>query len=278
MEPLEFSIEIEAPREKVWEVLWRDETFRDWTSAFAQDPAGAHLESDWDEGSRFEYFDGDAGSYGVIEGLVPAERVAFRHLGEIDGGEDRPSNEGDTFVEEYRLDQADDLTTLRLSLDTPPAEHRDTPASDPQRVQRAREAVGDDVELYVDANGAHTRKQARHHSQVFAEHGVTWREGPVSSDDLEGLRLLRDRGPAGMDIAAGEYGDHLHYFRDMLAAGAVDCLQADVGRCGGFTAFLDVAALCRARPTDLSSHTAPQISAHVATGVQHADAEPDRTA
>ncbi|MBW3665337.1 MAG: mandelate racemase [Actinobacteria bacterium] len=140
---------------------------------------------------------------------------------------------------------------------------------DADRVAAARKAVGDDVELYVDANGAYTRKQALRYSHVFAEHGVCWHEEPVTSDDLEGLRLLRDRGPAGMDITAGEYGDHLQYFGDMLAAGAVDCLQADVGRCGGFTAFLDVAALCRGHTIDLSAHTAPQISAHVATGVQH---------
>jgi hypothetical protein len=77
-------------------VLWHDETFRDWTSEFAQDSAGSRLVSDWEEGSRFEYFEGDAGSYGVIETLVPAEQAVFRHLGDIDSGEDRPSNEGDT--------------------------------------------------------------------------------------------------------------------------------------------------------------------------------------
>jgi uncharacterized protein YndB with AHSA1/START domain len=115
MEPLEFSIDIAAPRERVWEVLWDDETFRDWTSAFASDPAGARLQSDWEEGSRFEYFEGDAGSYGVIETLVPAEHAVFRHLGNLDSGVERPSKEGDRFLEEYRLEQAGDLTTLRLS-------------------------------------------------------------------------------------------------------------------------------------------------------------------
>ena len=73
---------------------------------------------------------------------------------------------------------------------------------------------------------------------AFAELGVTWFEEPVSSDDLDGLRLLRDRAPAGMDIAAGEYGYDLFYFRRMLEAGAVDVLQADATRCGGITGFL----------------------------------------
>lgn len=126
MDPLEFSIDIEAPRERVWAVLWHDETFRDWTSALVHDPAGARLESDWDEGSRFEYFDGAAGSYGVIERLVPGHQVVFRHLGELDSGADRPASEDDTLVEAYRLDDAGDRTRLRLSIDTPPADLRDT--------------------------------------------------------------------------------------------------------------------------------------------------------
>ncbi len=90
----------------------------------------------------------------------------------------------------------------------------------------------------VDANGALSRKQALRFAERFAEHGVRWFEEPVSSDDLDGLRLVRDRAPAGMDVAAGEYGYTLSYFEAMLAAGAVDCLQADVTRCDGITGFL----------------------------------------
>jgi L-alanine-DL-glutamate epimerase-like enolase superfamily enzyme len=91
----------------------------------------------------------------------------------------------------------------------------------------------------------------------------------VSSDDLQGLRLLRDRAPAGMDVAAGEYGYDLPYFRRMLQADAVDCLQADVTRCGGLTGFLAVSALCDAYGVDLSPHTAPSMSAHACAGVWH---------
>jgi len=100
--------------------------------------------------------------------------------------------------------------------------------------------------------------------QFAGEFNVTWFEEPRSSDDLEGLRLIRDRGPAGMDIAAGEYGDTPVYFRRMLAAQAIDCLQADATRCGGYTGFLKVAALCTAFEMPLSAHCAPQLHAHVA--------------
>jgi L-alanine-DL-glutamate epimerase-like enolase superfamily enzyme len=142
------------------------------------------------------------------------------------------------------------------------------PAADPQRLQAAREAIGD-AALFVDANGAYTRKDALLWAQRFSEHGVRWFEEPVSSDDLEGLRLLRDRGPGGMDITAGEYGYHLPYFQQMLDAGAVDCLQADVTRALGISGLLRVAALCDARNIELSLHCAPQLSAHVGTAIWH---------
>jgi L-alanine-DL-glutamate epimerase-like enolase superfamily enzyme len=128
----------------------------------------------------------------------------------------------------------------------------------------ARQAIGDDIELFVDANGAYDRKQALDMAFRFRELGVVWFEEPVSSDDLHGLRLVRDQGPGGMAIAAGEYGYDLFYFRRMLEAQAVDTLQADASRCGGVTGFLEVATLCRAQPLPLSGHCAPALHAHLA--------------
>jgi L-alanine-DL-glutamate epimerase-like enolase superfamily enzyme len=143
------------------------------------------------------------------------------------------------------------------------------PAADPDRVRVARDAIGPNVELFVDANGAYTRKQALQYAERFAGFGVTWFEEPVSSDDLEGLRLLRDRGPSGMAIAAGEYGYDLPYFQRMLDAGAVDVLQADATRCEGITGFLKAAALCEARSMPFSAHTAPSIHAHACCTLPH---------
>jgi L-alanine-DL-glutamate epimerase-like enolase superfamily enzyme len=128
-------------------------------------------------------------------------------------------------------------------------------------VRAARAAIGD-AELYIDANGAYTRKQALAFAERVAPLGITWFEEPVSSDDLEGLRLLRDRGPSGMDIAAGEYGYDSFYFRRMLEAGAVDVMQADATRCGGITGFLKAAAVADAFFIPLSAHTAPALHLH----------------
>jgi L-alanine-DL-glutamate epimerase-like enolase superfamily enzyme len=142
------------------------------------------------------------------------------------------------------------------------------PQADPARVRAARAAIGADTRLFVDANGAYGRKQALSLAERFAaESDVTWFEEPVSSDDLDGLRLLRDRAPAGMAVAAGEYGYDLPYFRAMLATGAVDVLQADVTRCCGITGLLGVGALCDAHCMPLSTHTAPAIHVHAGCAI-----------
>jgi L-alanine-DL-glutamate epimerase-like enolase superfamily enzyme len=132
------------------------------------------------------------------------------------------------------------------------------PEPDLVRIEASRAAIGG-AELMIDANGALERKAALDVAERAAGLGVTWFEEPVSSDDLPGLRLLRDRGPGGMEIAAGEYGYDPFYFKRMLDAGAVDVLQADATRCCGYTGFLRAAALADAAPVPVSAHTAPAV-------------------
>ena len=136
------------------------------------------------------------------------------------------------------------------------------PSADVARVRAARQAIGPDTSLFVDANGAYSRKQALGFAEAFAGLGVTWFEEPVPSDDLEGLRLIRDRAPPGMDVTAGEYGYDLVYFRRMCEAGAVDVLQADATRCAGITGFVRAATVARSFHLPLSSHCAPSIHVH----------------
>jgi L-alanine-DL-glutamate epimerase-like enolase superfamily enzyme len=136
------------------------------------------------------------------------------------------------------------------------------PAKDVERVRAAREAIGGQAELFVDANGAYAAKQALAQAEAFSAFGVRWFEEPVSSDDLDGSRLIREAAPVGMDIAAGEYGYDQVYFRRMLQAQSVDVLQADATRCAGITGFIQAAALCDAFQIPFSAHTAPALHLH----------------
>jgi L-alanine-DL-glutamate epimerase-like enolase superfamily enzyme len=134
------------------------------------------------------------------------------------------------------------------------------------RVALAREVIGDGVELFVDANGGYTTKQAVRLGRALSEeHGVVWFEEPVSSDDRDGLARVR-AGFVG-DVAAGEYGYTLDDFAALLRAGCVDCLQADVTRCGGYSVWRRVAALAESWHLQVSGHCAPNLHLAVAASV-----------
>jgi L-alanine-DL-glutamate epimerase-like enolase superfamily enzyme len=143
------------------------------------------------------------------------------------------------------------------------------PDADARRVTAARDAIGPDTELYVDANGAFEPKQALAWAHRLAgDWSVSWFEEPVSSADFEGFRLVRERGPGGLEVAAGEYAYVPADFRNLL--GCVDVLQADVTRCGGITGLLHAAGLAECFGLDLSAHCAPALSAHAFCAVGRA--------
>ncbi len=135
-------------------------------------------------------------------------------------------------------------------------------AEDPARILAARQAIGGQVSLFVDANGGYGARQALAAASRFPEWGVTWYEEPVWHLDLDGLHWLRQAVPPGVEITAGEYGYDVHYFQHMVRAGAVDVLQADATRCG-ITGFIQAATLCEAHFLPLSSHCAPSLHLHV---------------
>jgi L-alanine-DL-glutamate epimerase-like enolase superfamily enzyme len=141
------------------------------------------------------------------------------------------------------------------------------PDADLGRVRVAREAIGRETELFVDANGAYGARQALRLAQRFTEQNVSWFEEPVSSDHLAEMRRVRDGAPAGMEIAAGEYGYDSFYFRHMLEAEAVDVLQLDATRCKGFTGFLEGAAIAASFGCPISAHCAPSLHMHVGCAV-----------
>lgn len=139
------------------------------------------------------------------------------------------------------------------------------PNDDFRRIRVAREAIGPDAELFVDANGAYTVKQAIDLASLFAGQRVSYFEEPVSSDQLTELAFVRSHVP--MAVAAGEYGYDPWYFRDMLQAKAVDIMQADATRCLGVTGFLQAGALAHGFATPFSAHTAPSVHAHAGCAV-----------
>lgn len=137
------------------------------------------------------------------------------------------------------------------------------PERDPQRVRAARNAIGDGITLMVDANGAYSPSQAIAMAERFADSGVTWFEEPVSSDDLAGLRAVRDHVPPGMEVTAGEYGWDSFHFERLVTAGCIDVMQADATRCGGATGFMTAESTSWSRQIELSAHTAPTAHAHL---------------
>ena len=140
------------------------------------------------------------------------------------------------------------------------------PERDPQRLALCREVLGEEVELMVDANGAFAPSEALGHAAEYAAFGVAYFEEPVSSRDRVGLRFVRDRAPAGMAVAAGEYEWDLAGLGEL--AGCVDVVQADVTRIGGITAMLRADGVCRALQRPFSAHCAPAVSAHVCCALE----------
>lgn len=138
------------------------------------------------------------------------------------------------------------------------------PNRDQTRVRVAREAIGANTKLYVDANGAYSPRQALEQMDLLTANDVRWYEEPVSADCPNQLHFVREHAPEKIRIAAGEYGYDPFYFERMLDCEAVDVLQADITRCGGVTGFMQIAALCQAHNVPLSGHTAPALHAHPA--------------
>jgi L-alanine-DL-glutamate epimerase-like enolase superfamily enzyme len=140
------------------------------------------------------------------------------------------------------------------------------PEKDPARLLTCREAIGQDVELMVDANGAFDPKEALYWAGRYSELGVGYFEEPVSSEDRTGMSFVRERGPAGMAVAAGEYEWDIPRLAELVSC--VDVVQADVTRIGGITSFIRADALCKAAQRRFSAHCAPAISAHACCAIE----------
>lgn len=116
-----FKTTINAPREKVWEVLWSEKTYPAWTQAFL--PPGSKestAETDWQKGSKVLFL-GDSGS-GMVSSIhdkVDNEFMSFRHLGEVQDGVEKIDENAGWYgaMENYTLKDADGKTELTVDID-----------------------------------------------------------------------------------------------------------------------------------------------------------------
>lgn len=182
---------------------------------------------------------------------------AFRTAVEVYGSGGFCSYDDVQLTEQLRGWTAAGMTKVKMKVGA-------DPDADPHRVAVARAAIGKDVQLYVDANGAYAPREAvtRAHELDRAGGGIRWLEEPVSSRDPKGLSFVRAHVPAHVAVAAGEYVSGPEDARDLLAAGAVDVLQADATRCGGLTGLRAIGALAAAHGVPLSGHCAPTLHLH----------------
>lgn len=119
MEKQEFKISIDAPKEKVWNILWGKNTYPVWTSVFAE---GSSVETDWKKGSRAVFHDGqNNGMISSIAENIPNEYMSIKHLGTLKNGvEDMDSPETKEWagaLENYTLKNADGKTELVVDMD-----------------------------------------------------------------------------------------------------------------------------------------------------------------
>jgi L-alanine-DL-glutamate epimerase-like enolase superfamily enzyme len=167
----------------------------------------------------------------------------------------------DTLIEQLAGWAADGIPRVKMKIGI---DRGAQPAEDVRRIWAVREAIGADTELFIDANGCFGAKQAIELAQAVGG-ACTYFEEPVSSDHLPQMRLVRRAIP--QHVAAGEYGWDPWYFQHMLAADAVDVMQADATRCCGITGFLRAADQASAAGVQFSAHCSPSIHAHAGCAV-----------
>ncbi|MCH7740124.1 MAG: mandelate racemase/muconate lactonizing enzyme family protein [Chloroflexi bacterium] len=136
---------------------------------------------------------------------------------------------------------------------------------DVERVRVAREAIGPDIKLMVDANNAYRHYEAIQFARKIEKYDVFWFEEPVEPDDYIGQREITRA--TSVPIAAGENEYTRYGFRDLINHRAVDILQPDALVLGGVTEFMKVAALAQANDLDIAPHGAQEVHIHLVCAI-----------
>ncbi|MEO7306042.1 MAG: SRPBCC domain-containing protein [Ferruginibacter sp.] len=149
-----FSIDIDAPKEKVWNALWDDENYKSWTSAFAE---GSHAVSDWNEGSKILFLDvKGSGMYSTIAKKTPNEEMSFRHIGEVKDGKEQPLDEKTKAwsggLETYTLKESAGVTTVTVELDAPQDFMDYFTATFPKALQHVKDIAENKARITIEAS------------------------------------------------------------------------------------------------------------------------------
>jgi len=142
------------------------------------------------------------------------------------------------------------------------------PSRDVLRLRKVRDAVGFDIDLMLDANNCWDAATAARFANRVAELEPVWLEEPVFADDIPGL--ARFKRATDIPLATGEHEYTRYGVRDLLIADAVDIVQADITRAGGFTEMLKIAALTQAWNVLLAPHAMENIHHHLVAAYPHA--------
>lgn len=138
MKQMRFTIEIRARREKVWDTLWQDETFRDWASVI--DP-GTYMVGELKEGNEVQFISSEGG-YGVtslVEKLIANEFLCFRHQADTqDEGKQEREKEWTGGEESYVLTESDDGTIVTVTFDIPPQQEDYFTLNYPKALERVK--------------------------------------------------------------------------------------------------------------------------------------------
>ena len=155
------------------------------------------------------------------------------------------------------VDQGINRVKMKVGKDFGGSERKDL-----ERVAAVREAVGEDVALYVDANNGYYAKQAVYMAKEFEAYQVGWFEEPVLADDIQGLVDIRRA--INIPVASGEHEYTRYGFKELIARGCVDIVQPDVGRVGGVTEWLKVAHMAHAFNLPVAPHAVQLVHLHLA--------------
>jgi L-alanine-DL-glutamate epimerase-like enolase superfamily enzyme len=135
-------------------------------------------------------------------------------------------------------------------------------AQDIRRLAAVRKAVGDDVEIFVDANNGYYARQAIAMSKRFEQYDVRWFEEPVLADDIQGLATISRA--TTIPVATGEHEYTKYGFKELITQGGADIVQPDVGRVGGVTEWMKVAHLAHAFNLPVAPHAVQLVHLHLA--------------